>query len=103
MKKKFFAICGLAALLGMVSVVGVFGQNSGAPAPIRANRSYTARTMKMKRERHPALRVALRALLRAHAILNRAPHDFKGHRAAAEKLVAEAMRQMREAIAVDRK
>jgi|YelNatPaOPRAMG01_1025707.scaffolds.fasta_scaffold44523_4 hypothetical protein len=102
MRSRFLAICGLVALFGLVSVVAVFAQNPGVPAPINAKRPYASRVMK-GRERHPELRQALRALMRARMLLNKAPHDFKGHRADAEKLTTQAIQQVREAMAVDRK
>ncbi len=103
MRSGFLAICGFVALFGLISAVAVFAQNRSIPVPVNSVHPYASRVMKGRRERHPELRMALRALMRARMLLNKAPHDFKGHRADAEKLVTQAVQQAREAIAVDRK
>ncbi len=103
MRSGFLAICGLVALFGLISVVAVFAQNRSIPVPVNMVHPNVSRVMKGRRERHPELRMALRALMRARILLNKAPHDFKGHRAKAEQLATQAIQQVREAIAVDRK
>jgi hypothetical protein len=53
-------------------------------------------------EPHPELRAALRALERARAHLQRAAHDFGGHRVEAIAAIDRAMEQLNLAIKYDR-
>ena len=55
------------------------------------------------REGHPAIRGAMRHLQLAKADLNRASHDFGGHRAEALKSVDEALMHLRLALQADKK
>lgn len=54
-------------------------------------------------ERHPEIRAAIRSLERAKADLQRASHDFGGHRADALKATDEAIKQLRLALEYDKK
>lgn len=54
------------------------------------------------RERHPAMRHALKALLNAKRALKHAEHDFQGHRAKALDLVDQAISEVRAGLASDR-
>ena len=67
---------------------------AAAPSPI-VNRS--------KVEAHPRIRSAIRELEAARAELQKAPHDFGGHRADAVKECDEAIRQLQLALQYDKK
>ena len=54
-------------------------------------------------ERHPAIRSAIRALEKAKDDLQRADHDFGGHRADALAECDRAIAQLRLALQFDRK
>ena len=55
------------------------------------------------KERHPNIRAAINALEKAKVDLERAAHDFGGHRAEALKAVDYALKQLREALEYDKK
>jgi hypothetical protein len=54
-------------------------------------------------ERHPRIRSAIRELQAAKAELQKAPHDFGGHRADAVVAVDKAIEQLRIALQYDQK
>jgi len=54
-------------------------------------------------ERHPRIRSAIRELEAAKAELQKAPHDFGGHRADAVVAVDRAIEQLRIALQYDKK
>ena len=54
-------------------------------------------------ERHPRIRVAIEALRDAEAYMKNAPHDFCGHKAAAMRDDAAALRQLQLALECDRR
>ena len=56
-----------------------------------------------KMEQHPEMRAAIRHLEQAKASLERAAHDFGGHRAKALEHVNEALRECNEALNFDKK
>ncbi len=56
-----------------------------------------------RHEPHPEIRRAMRELEGARATLDKAAHDFGGHRAAAVKSIDEALAQLREALNYDKK
>lgn len=56
-----------------------------------------------RNERHPEIRNAIRALERAKDDLQKANHDFGGHRADALKACDEAIRQLQLALQYDKK
>ncbi|GAC1515655.1 MAG: hypothetical protein NVS1B4_07020 [Gemmatimonadaceae bacterium] len=58
---------------------------------------------KRGREGHPAIRSAMRHLQLAKSDLNRASHDFGGHRVEALKSVDEALMHLRLALQADKK
>lgn len=53
-------------------------------------------------ERHPEIRAAIRALERAKEHLQRAAHDFGGHRVAALESVDRALEQLKLALQYDK-
>jgi hypothetical protein len=56
-----------------------------------------------KNERHPRIHAAIREVEAAKAELQKAPHDFGGHRADAVQAVDRAIEQLRVALQYDRK
>ena len=56
-----------------------------------------------KGERHPEMRRALHALERAKGDLEKAAHDFGGHRAKALQLTEQAIQEVRAGLAYDKK
>ena len=56
-----------------------------------------------KTEKHPEIRAAVRSLERAKLDLQRADHDFGGHRADALRATDEAIRQLKLALEYDKK
>ena len=71
MKTRLFALTGLTMVLGLGAAFGVSAQTPSA--------SVLAVTMQ-RREKHPELIAALRALRNAKARLQAASRDFDGHR-----------------------
>jgi hypothetical protein len=96
MKTRLLVTGSLIALLAAVPSVGARAQGGLAPAgrmALRANR----------RERHPELRQALRALQRARLALQHADRDFGGRRAHAVDLTDQAIREVQAALNYDRR
>jgi hypothetical protein len=80
---------GLGAL-GMA----VYGPEGLGPASVQA---------KPDKERHPHIRAALRELREAKLELERADHDFGGHRKEAVKAIDVAIIQLDKALKYDRR
>ena len=96
MKTKIIALTSLAALLGTGAYFGVQAQTAPTTAvPVRMRAA--------KREKHPELVRALKALQHAKADLNKAARDYDGHRAKAAEATENAIREVQAAIASDRK
>ena len=55
------------------------------------------------REKHPAIRAAIRSLEKAKAELQHADHDFGGHRVDAIAAIDNALSQLRLALQYDKK
>jgi hypothetical protein len=55
------------------------------------------------KERHPAIRAAIKALEKAKVDLEHAAHDFGGHRVEALKAVDNAINQLHQALEYDKK
>jgi hypothetical protein len=67
------------------------------------NTSPSGATHKGGREHHPKIRHAIKALEAAKEDLEDASHDFNGHRAEALEAVNNALKQLQEALAADKK
>jgi hypothetical protein len=95
MKKKLMFILAGAAVAGALvfAVPAVFAQQANPPA--------TPATPTVPHEHHPAIRRAIFALKAAKADLERADHDFGGHRAAALEECDKAIAQLQEALQYD--
>ena|SRR5690349_8400395 len=98
MNIKALAICGLASVIGIGAAFGVSAQTGAFNAPDSADRVSFA-----QRERHPEMTAALRALRTARERLERADHDFGGHRVKALDHTKDAIREVEEALRYDRK
>jgi hypothetical protein len=96
MKTRLLVTGSLIALLAVVPGSGLRAQVGPAPVPGR----FAARP-NLRRERHPELRQALRALQRARGALQNAARDFGGHRAHAVELTDQAIREVQAAIRFD--
>lgn len=96
--KKWAA--GLAALTGLG--LTIWGGVAVTPAAAQVPAPIMGRAMKHN-ERHPELRRALKNLNQAKANLQRAKHDFAGHREQALDLVQKAIDQTQQALADDHK
>jgi hypothetical protein len=65
--------------------------------------AFTPRAVAEEKERHPRIRAAIRELREAKRDLEKADHDFGGHRVAAIKAVDHAIEQLEKALKYDRK
>lgn len=83
----------LAAVIGL-SVMGL------GPAVVLAQAPIPLTAMKHQ-ERHPDVRIALRALMRARMALSHSSHDFNGHREQALDLTNQAIAQAQQALQDD--
>src|SRR5947209_2357753 len=95
MKSRLLALGGLVAVLGTTTAYGVLAQQ-GNNIPIAAFSAQRGR------EKHPELKKALHNLEQAKRNLQNAARDFKGHRAKAEQLTDEAIREVHAAMDADR-
>jgi alpha/beta superfamily hydrolase len=76
------------------------------PAPRRAAAATTtqiAAAERPAREKHPAIRAAIRSLEKAKVELQHADHDFGGHRVEAIGAIDNALSQLRLALQYDKK
>ena len=96
MKTRMLAIGGLISLLGIGTTFGIVA-HAGAPVDPVAGGTV------QKKERHPELRHALRALENAKMALIKANRDFGGHRAKAQEATELAITETKAAIAFDQK
>jgi acyl-CoA reductase-like NAD-dependent aldehyde dehydrogenase len=67
-----------------------------------ASQAAQTRARNTQRERHPAIRAAIRSLEKAKYDLQHAAHDFGGHRADALQAVDSAINQLRLALQSDK-
>src|ERR1700682_1769656 len=106
MRKSFAAIGMSLAVAGLAVAMPVSVVSSASPSPVSVDRltiaSQAATPIKKgavgRRERHPEIRKAITALERAKADLQRASHDFGGHRAAAIEACNKAIEQLKLAL-----
>lgn len=96
---KWVAITGLAVML--LSVAFQPSRVSASSADWRAASLVAPPTS--QREPHPEINGAIRALERAKVHLQKAAHDFGGHRAEALEAVDRALAQLRQALQYDKK
>jgi hypothetical protein len=91
--KTFFVSAALALLVVATPRRELHAQ---AAAPARQQAA-------TRREQHPRIHAAIRELEAAKAELQKAPHDFGGHRADAVVAVDKAIEQLRLALQYDKK
>ncbi len=93
MKPNWIKILAMSAALSTLGISFSMAQGTtppNAPAPAHKN------------ERHPEIRKAIHALERAKEDLQRANHDFGGHRAMALQKCDEAIEQLTLALQYDK-
>lgn len=95
MKTSLIAAAALAALLLGGAGTAVYAQRDDSQRDSRPEFG--------RRERHPELQRALRALRNARSDLQRGAHDFGGHRIKALRATDDAIRQVEEALRFDRR
>jgi len=99
MKNKVFAYVAIAStILGGSALVAsnALAQAPTSPAPVNA------RFGGQKNERHPELRKAMRALTNAQKFLQSAATDFGGHKEKALDATANAIAEIKAAMAYDK-
>ena len=96
---KWVAVTGLGALLVCVAVQP--SRVSAASVDWRVGSLLAPPNS--QHERHPKINGAIRSLERAKAYLQKAAHDFGGHRAEALDAVDKALEQLRQALKYDKK
>ena len=111
MRKSFAAIGMSLAVAGLAVAMPVSVVSSAAASPVSVDQSAIApqqvaapikKGAGARRERHPEIRKAITALERAKADLQRANHDFGGHRAEALEACNKAIEQLKLALQYDK-
>ncbi|WP_040550913.1 hypothetical protein [Pedosphaera parvula] len=96
MKKNLSIIVASIVLTGTLSLTLPSAFADGTNAPAAGEKHH-------HNERHPAIHAAIRNLEEAKHDLERADHDFGGHRKAALEACDNAIAQLREALNYDKK
>ncbi len=100
MKKLLFLV---AVSLGLILGPYSWAQNTVAPASVTAPAVHrVAMHKKGKHERHPEIRIALHRLRMAKANLEKAAHDYAGHRVKAIESIKTAIHELEEALRSDK-
>jgi len=100
MKRSVTAWIGSIALAGaLASPISGPAQQTPAPVPAQGGRG----RMAGPNECHPEIRMAMNHLRMAKEALQRAQHDFAGHREKALDLTDQALKECREALQADKK
>ena len=96
MNARTVALCGLIGTMGAGTIFGIQAQTTppDTPSGIRVGK---------KAEKHPEIRMALRALNNAVKDLQKADHDFEGHREKALDLTQQAITECQAALKADKK
>jgi hypothetical protein len=93
MQKRLFVTGSLIAMLAAMPSLGIRAQGRQPASPVLLAAA--------RKERHPALVQAMRALQRAKTALQNANRDFGGHRAKALDLTNQAIQEVQAAIQSD--
>ena len=111
--RKSFATIGMTFAAAAVAVaMPALAASSASAPPVTANQlalapQQSAAPIKkgaaVRRERHPEIRKAIAALERAKTDLQRANHDFGGHRAEALAACDKAIEQLKLALQYDKR
>jgi hypothetical protein len=103
MKKSVISVLAVPALM-LAMLLPASGQATSQPQGGASGQGMQmGKGKKMRGERHPAIRKAIKALERAKDDLQGASHDFGGHREAALDAVNKAMEQLKLALNYDKK
>jgi multidrug resistance efflux pump len=110
--RKSFATIGMSLAAAAVAVaMPAFALASASPSPASVDQLAVASQQAAapikkaggaRRERHPEIRKAIAALERAKTDLQRANHDFGGHRAEALEACNNAIAQLKLALQYDK-
>ena len=102
MKKRLSVLLATGALVGALSAGLTLARAQQTASPATPPAGAEAPQHKGK-ERHPAIHRAIRALEEAKVALERADHDFGGHRKAALEECDKAIAQLKLALQYDKK
>ena len=101
MKKVLTVILSGIMITGFLMTSCLFAQT---PPPAAATTTPVSMQGKREhRERHPEINKALRKLRAAKEDLEKAAHDFGGHRVAAIQAIDQAIRELEAALQFDKK
>lgn len=111
MRKSFARIGMCLAAAGLAVAMPALAASSLSASPIPVGQVAVAspqaatpiKKVGVRRERHPEIRKAIAALERAKTDLQRANHDFGGHRAEALEACNKAIEQLKLALQYDKK
>ena len=98
-----FAAIGMALSLGATAAVASPALRQPQVVAPEHQQQQGATRKKEPRERHPEIRKAIAALERAKSDMQRASHDFGGHRAEAIEACDKAIAQLRLALQYDKR
>lgn len=101
MKKVFVALF-VAVLIGSMCFLPYALAENPAQAPVQKP-PMAMREKGEPNERHPQIHIAIRKLREAKQHLEKAAHDFGGHKAKAIQAIDQALRELEEALKFDRK
>lgn len=99
MKKNLTILFSTVLLAGAIGLTMARAQNATPSAPSAG----ASEPQHKGNERHPAIHHAIRALLEAKHDLERADHDFGGHRKEALEECDKAINQLKLALQYDKK
>jgi hypothetical protein len=99
MRSRLLTAGALAVMLATTTPLLVRAQTGGTPAPTAPPAGKSAHPRK---EKHPEMMHALKALERAKGFLQNGAHDFGGHRAKAQQLTEQAIQEIHAGLAYDK-
>jgi hypothetical protein len=89
--------------LAVTALIALCALPLGGAAVASTNPPRPARATSVAAEPHPEINAAIRALERARLHLQRAAHDFGGHRVEAIQAIDAALMQLKQALQYDKK
>ena len=95
MKNRLLALGALIAVIGSGTAYGVFAQTTPPPPPPPPSKN--------EKEPHPEMMRAKKQLEAAKDSLQKAAHDYSGHRVKAIGLIDQALKEINAGIASDKK
>jgi hypothetical protein len=93
----------VTAWIGSIALAGALASPISGPAQPTPARAPAQGQPAGPDEQHPGIRMAMKHLRMAQEALQKADHDFAGHREKALGLTDEALRECRQALQADRK